>query len=202
MAKNKKSSQQDQEEKGYSAFQWILFVGIIPLAFAAVVAYFILSVSGVSIGDTVKKIGGSIPFVSQIAASHEQKQKMNDYENKIASLKKEVKNKQSKIDQLQNQLDSSNSKIEELQVENDRLNIEMENLSKEKQAANKSKMIKNIAKTYETMSPQNVAAILMKLTDQQAVSILSQMNTDQQAQVLEKLPPNTAAKYTRLLANP
>jgi len=87
MAKNKKSGKQDQEEKGYSAFQWILFVGIIPLVF-------------------------------------------------------------------------------------------------------------------ETMSPQNVAAILMKMTDEQAVSILSQLNTDQQAQVLEKLPPDTAAKYTRLLANP
>ncbi|MEJ9211012.1 MotE family protein [Bacillus smithii] len=202
MAKNKKSGKLDQEEKGYSLFQWILFVGIIPLVFAAVIAYFVMSVSGVSFADAIKKAGGKIPFLDQMAASHEQKQKMNEYVHKIATLEKEVKKKQSKIDQLQNQLDSANSKMEDLQVENDRLNIEMENLSKQKQAANKAQMSKNVAKTYETMSPQNVAAILMKMTDEQAVSILSQLNTDQQAQVLEKLPPDTAAKYTRLLANP
>ncbi|MBE3569956.1 MAG: hypothetical protein IMW92_07520 [Bacillales bacterium] len=202
MAKNKKSGKQNQEEKRYSAFQWILFVGIIPLLFAAVIAYFVMSVSGVSFADAIKKAGGNIPFLGQIAASHDQKQKIKDYENKISSLKKEVKKKQSKIDQLQNQLDSSNSKMEELQVENDRLNIEMENLSKKKQAATKAKMNKKVAQAYETMSPKNVAAILMKMTDEQAVNLLSQLDTNQQSEVLAKLPPNTAAKYTRLLANP
>lgn len=55
MAKNKISGKPDQEEKEYSAFQWILFVGIIPLVFAAVIAYFVMSVSGVSVADAIKK---------------------------------------------------------------------------------------------------------------------------------------------------
>ena len=201
MAKNKKSSQEDQEERKYSAFQWILFVGIIPLVFTAMIVFFIMSVAGVSVGDTVKKAAGNVPFLNQIADSNAQKQEKKDLEHKIASLKKEVKKKQSKIDQLQNQLDSSKSKLEELQVENDRLNVEMEDLQKKKATANKIQKSKNVAKAYQTMSAKNVAAILVKMPDDQAVNILAQLDPNQQADVLAKLPPNTAAKYTRLLAN-
>ncbi|RJS62189.1 MotE family protein [Bacillus sp. PK3_68] len=199
--KKKKEFVEIEEEKGYGVFQWILFVLVIPLLFAITVALIVMTVAGVNVFEKAKEVGEHVPLISNmIDGGADDKGGQTDKE-KVVSLQAEIKNKEAKIEQLEKKLKASDKKVEELLTEKDRLKIELEKLKKEEESAvTTDKQDNKLINTYETMAPKNIANILVNLSDREAVKILAEMSTEKQADILEKLPPETAAKYTKLLS--
>lgn len=197
MAKKKKAAYADREEgKGYGVFQWIIFMIVIPLLFALLVTLIVMTVAGINVLEKAKEL----PIISQIM---DEESADNEKENneRVALLKEEAKQKDVKIQELEKELEQSKREVEELLTEKDRLELEIQKMKEqEKEKEEKKAQDRSIISTYESMSPKNVANILVNLTDDEAIEILSEMSTDQQADILEKLPPETAAEYTGLLS--
>ncbi|MBM7647129.1 flagellar motility protein MotE (MotC chaperone) [Bacillus ectoiniformans] len=207
MARKKKAIKKvesDEETKGYSTFQWILFVLIIPLLFALTIALIVMTVAGVNVFEKGKEISAHIPGLSSLTEKDEANQTGGGKadKEKVVELQTELADKEAEIDQLAKKLDASDQEIEKLLTEKDRLEVELEQLKnqEEGEAAN-TKNDNSIISTYETMAPKNIANILVNLSDNEAVGILAELETDKQADILEKLPPETAAKYTKLLSS-
>ncbi|MDQ0214299.1 flagellar motility protein MotE (MotC chaperone) [Oikeobacillus pervagus] len=202
MAKKKKNELADKlEKKDSSKLQWFLFVIIIPLLFAMTIGLIVMTIAGVNVFEKAKDISGKIPGISKLTDAPTNQKSDEELEKKVVSLQAEIKDREAKIEQLQKKLDSSEQEVETLKVEKDRLEIEMKNLMNEKSQKTANNEGKQLTKTYESMSPKNIANILPNLSDQDAVQLLNGLSTDQQGKVLEKLPPETAAKYTKLLSN-
>ncbi|KKB42360.1 MotE family protein [Bacillus thermotolerans] len=197
MAKKKKAAYADREEgKGYGVFQWIIFMIVIPLLFALLVTLIVMTVAGINVLEKAKEL----PVISQIM-DEESADNGKENNERVALLKEEAKQKDVKIQELEKELEQSKREVEELLTEKDRLELEIQKMKEqEKEKEEKKAQDRSIISTYESMSPKNVANILVNLTDDEAVEILSEMSTDQQADILEKLPPETAAKYTGLLS--
>ncbi|MFK2824998.1 MotE family protein [Bacillus sp. B190/17] len=199
--KMKKEFVEVEEEKGYGVFQWILFVLVIPLLFAITIALIVMTVAGVNIFEKAKEWGEDIPIVSNMMGSGGAVEDAKTDKEKVISLQAEIKNKEAKIEQLEKKLETSAAKVEELLTEKDRLQLEIEQLKKQEETAVKENTQDNkLINTYESMSPKNIAHILVNLSDNEAIQILAEMSTEKQADILEKLPPEKAAKYTKLLS--
>lgn len=199
--KKKKEFVEIEEEKGYGVFQWILFVLVIPLLFAITVALIVMTVAGVNVFEKAKEIGGHVPLISNMIDDGAADKGGQTDKEKVVSLQAEIKNKEAKIEQLEKKLKASDKKVEDLFTEKDRLEIELEKLKKEEETAvTTDKQDNKLINTYESMAPKNIANILVNLSDSEAIKILAEMSTEKQAAILEKLPPETAAKYTKLLS--
>ncbi|MGM7635839.1 MotE family protein [Bacillus sp. Hm123] len=198
MARKKKQEDGNKTSK----LQWFLFAIVIPILFAITVALIVMTVAGVNIFDKAKEIGASIPGVSSMMDSETSKDE-KVAKNRLVSLQAEVEDQKAEIEKLQKKLETSDQKIEKLLTEKDRLEIEIEQQQKQEEDSNTSKRDNKsenpVIDTYESMAPKNIANIIVNLSDKEAVNIISAMSTDKQAQILEKLPPETAAKYTKML---
>jgi len=192
------SKENIQEEKKYSAFQWVLFVIIIPLMFAITVVLVVLSVSGINVFEGMKNVGEKIPVISSIFDGDKEVKDI-DYKQKYGELQGEIKNQEAYIQSVENQLAEKDQEIKNLQLEKETLLNQIQEL----ELINENRMveIKEIIKTYETMSAKNAAAIIVEMNDTEAMKILSNMKADALAEVLQKMPPENAAKYTSLLTN-
>ncbi|WP_203362307.1 MotE family protein [Bacillus sp. REN10] len=210
MARKKKKEKAEQEtESKTSKFQWLLFAIVIPLLFAVTVSLIVMTVAGVNIFDKAKELGGSVPGVSSMIDSESSKDS-KVAKSRLVSLQAEVEEQKAEIEKLQKKLDASDKEIEKLLTEKDRLEVELEQQQKQQegsrdgQPGDKSKSNDKdgnpLIDTYESMAPKNVANIIVNLSDAEAVNIISAMSTDKQAKILEKLPPEKAAKYTKMLA--
>ncbi|WP_100403056.1 MotE family protein [Bacillus sp. FJAT-42315] len=209
MARKKKKENVEQE-KGNKAgkLQWFLFAIVIPILFAITVALIVMTVAGVNIFDKAKELGTSIPGVSSMIDSEASKDE-KVAKNRLVSLQAEVEDQKAEIEKLQKKLEASKQEVEKLLTEKDRLKVELEQQQKQQQdskdgqpdGGNKpdDKVDNPLVDTYESMAPKNIANIIVNLSDKEAVDIISAMSTDKQAKILEKLPPETAAKYTKLL---
>ncbi|WP_338754003.1 MotE family protein [Bacillus sp. FJAT-52991] len=203
MARKKKKEIVEYEEGNKtSKLQWLLFAVIIPLLFAVTVSLIVMTIAGVNIFDKAKELGASIPGVSSMIDSESSKDS-KVAKDRLVSLQAEVEDQKAEIEKLQKKLEASDQEIEKLLTEKDRLEIELEQQQKQEEDSGKGKTDDKgdnpLIDTYESMSPKNIANILVNLSDNEAVSIISEMSTDKQAEILEKLPPETAAKYTKML---
>jgi flagellar motility protein MotE (MotC chaperone) len=206
MAKKKKIEMMEMDEgkNKYSVFQWMLFVLVIPLLFALTIALIVMTVAGVNVFEKGKDIAGNIPGIAgMVNDDREQAVSGKPDKQKVVELQADIENKKAEIAQLESKLDAADQEIEKLLTEKDRLEVERQQLNNEDEETSAVEKKKNndIVKTYESMSPKNIANILVNLSDNEAVGILSDMSTGKQGDILEKLPPDTAAKYTKLLSN-
>jgi flagellar protein FlbB len=191
-----------EEKKEYNAFQWILFVAVIPLLFALTIALVVMTIAGVNVFEKTKEIAGKVPYVSEWIAPAEQDGKLDS--EKVVELQAEIKNKEAEIEQLSDDLESSKAEIEELLTEQDRLNAKLKQLQQQQTEAAESdetETVNNVAETYESMDEESIAGIVINLTNNEAVAILQELSVEKQAAVLENLDAKKAAEYTKILSN-
>ncbi|MDR3231620.1 MAG: hypothetical protein LBT65_09265 [Synergistaceae bacterium] len=62
------------------------------------------------------------------------------------------------------------------------------------------KLMEQVARTYQDMSPRNAAQIVEQLSEGIAVELLQKLPVDARASILGKMEPKTAARLTELLA--
>jgi flagellar motility protein MotE (MotC chaperone) len=186
-----------QSGKGRS-FLWFLYVVVIPLLFAITVAIIVGIVSGVNVIDAAKDFGQKIPLVGSLLQKNDlNTSKMS--EKNIIDLQGQIKDREEEISQLQTELENKGKDIQRAELENNRLQKEIDDMSANE--TDRTRALKDMIKTYETMSPKKAAPIIVKMNDNEALKILSSIKADILAAIMEKMNPQDAAKYTQLLTN-
>ncbi|UQD51709.1 hypothetical protein C0971_06415 [Bacillus methanolicus] len=189
---------EEKEKKKFGRLQWFLYVVVIPMLFALVVALIVMTFAGINVFDAAKEYGKKIPIVSNIF-KHENSKSITEIEKSMVGLEGEIKDKEAKINQLVTQMQNKDQEIERLNLEKKRLEDQINELAAI-QEKNK-RALKDIVRTYETMSPKKAAPIITKMKNEEALKILTNMKADTLASIMENMPPEEAAKYTELLTN-
>ncbi|WP_050181451.1 MotE family protein [Domibacillus robiginosus] len=200
--KKRKNSADIEEKNGYTLFQWLLFIVVIPLLFALTIGLVVMTIAGVNVFEKTKEVAANIPYVAEWTGATKQDGKADG--EKVVELQAEIKNKQAEIDQLSGDLESSKAEIEELLTEQDRLNAQLKQLQEQQKEAAETKetnTTSNVAQTYESMDEESIAGIIINLTNNEAVAILQELSTEKQAAVFENLEAKKAAEYTKILSN-
>jgi flagellar motility protein MotE (MotC chaperone) len=63
------------------------------------------------------------------------------------------------------------------------------------------KLIEQVVRTYQDMSPRNAAQIVEQLSEPLAVELLQKLPSDARGSILGKMPPQKAARLTELMAS-
>jgi flagellar protein FlbB len=184
------------EEKSTNKFLWFIYVVLIPLLFAIVIALIVSTIAGVNVFEKAKEIGEKTHIISP-NKSNSSTSKNN--EQKIISLDAQIQNKDTEISNLQKQLDSKDNEKQQLQLEQKRLQDQIVALQKAQTQSEKD--FKEIVSSYESMSPNSAAPIILKMKDANAVKILSRLSSESLASIFAKMPADRAAKYTEMLSS-
>ncbi|KQL54631.1 hypothetical protein AN964_14740 [Heyndrickxia shackletonii] len=182
-----------EEEKSGNKFLWFIYVVVIPLLFAIVIALIVTTFAGINVFEKAKELGEKTHILSANNATNRSKAD----EDKIISLNAEIQNKDTQIENLQKQLDSGDNEKQQLLLEQKRLQQQIASLQKSQ--AQSTKDFKEIVSSYESMNPKNAAPIILQMKDENAVKILSKLSSEALASILEKMPADRAAKYTEML---
>jgi len=183
-----------EEEKSGSKFLWFIYIVVIPLLFAIVIALIVSTFAGINVFEKAKELGEKTHILSN---SKNVSSRSKTDEEKIISLNAEIQNKDTQLENLQKQLDSKDSEKQQLLLEQKRLEDQIASLQKSQ--AQSTKDFKEIVNSYESMNPKNAAPIILQMKDENAVKILSKLSSDSLASILEKMPADRAAKYTEML---
>lgn len=163
------------------AFQWLIFVIIIPFFVFIVVAGTVAHFSGVDVIEKTKKVTQAINGVEEIERIHTLLNKTKDaLEEKITAEEKLEKTIETKDKEIE-------SYKEEIKTLKDQL----------KTSKNHQKLQEDVIKSYENMSPANAAAILSESEEEEAIRILRGIKSTKLAQILENMEPSLAAKLTK-----
>lgn len=182
-----------EEEKSGNKFLWFIYVVVIPLLFAIVIALIVTTFAGINVFEKAKELGEKTHILSANNVTNRSKAD----EDKIISLNAEIQNKDTQIENLQKQLDSGDNEKQQLLLEQKRLQQQIASLQKSQ--AQSTKDFKEIVSSYESMNPKNAAPIILQMKDENAVKILSKLSSEALASILEKMPADRAAKYTEML---
>lgn len=183
-----------EEEKSGSKFLWFIYVIVIPLLFAIVIALIVSTIAGINVFEKAKELGEKTHILS---SNKNVSSGSKAEEDKIINLNAEIENKETQIENLQKQLDSKDNEKQQLLLEQKRLEEQIASLQKSQEQSTKD--FKEIVNSYESMNPKSAAPIILQMKDENAVKILSKLSSDSLANILEKMPADRAAKYTELL---
>jgi flagellar motility protein MotE (MotC chaperone) len=186
-----------QSGKGRS-FLWFLYVVVIPILFAITVAIIVSFIAGVNVFDAVKDVGQKIPIVGSLGQKNDSNTSKIS-EKDVIELQGQIKDREEEISQLQTQLENKDSDIQSAELENNRLQKELDDMSANE--TERTRALKDMIKTYETMSPKKAAPIIVQMNDNEALKILSSIKADILAAIMENMNSQDAAKYTQLLTN-
>lgn len=185
-----------EKEKEHSKIQWFFFVIFIPTVFAIVLVGIVLTFLGVNVIDHAKQIGSKVPVVSSLFVEKE--------EPDVKELLKTISENNDEIEKLQTKLEKKDKEVASLK---EKLSVKEQELKREKmkEASNEevksNDELKDIAKTYESMSAKNAASILSELKDTEALLQISKVSIDKRAAILAKMEPEKAAKLMALLVD-
>lgn len=148
-----------------------------------------------SIGEVVGSFVQGHPWVEPYIMSKEDKEA---FQEEIAFLSGEVKRLQEEKEQLENQARS----LTDIINEKDRQLSRLEDLLREeqKQLIEREERIKNMARIYNQMSPEDAAAVLGGTEDDLIIELLFRWDDRFAARVLANLEQERAVRLTELLA--
>src|SRR5699024_6530208 len=132
------AKQTKNKNKKISAFLWFLIAIIIPILFALILAYIIFSMAGVNVSSWVKDKASTIPVVSSMIITDEEKSLEHRNEKLVTALD----NKDAEIETLTQEIINLEGTIEKL--ERELLKLEKRNKKSEEKEEEQEKKI-----TYE-----------------------------------------------------
>ncbi len=120
----------------------------------------------------------------------------------VEQEKAEVENEKERLTEQQNQIKIQQDELEKAKTDLDGERLKLEKLVSQSDSLDKRR-IKQLAKVYEAMRPEEAARILETLNDNLCINILSSMNDDRQkAKILAALSPAKAAQVSKKLGMP
>ncbi|MBM7581381.1 flagellar motility protein MotE (MotC chaperone) [Caldicoprobacter guelmensis] len=174
---------------------WPFILGLVLFVITAIGLLFFFNVGGIR--DVVVRLAfhskavsnqqseGNLKLQQQLKAIEEEKSRLKDFENQLNALKSELEGKQQELEQREIKLQQKEKEIEELQQ---RLSSQFEN-------------IRDIAKVYENMEPEQAASILSQMEDSSLViQILRNLSKEKSGEILGAMDSKKAAELTRQMA--
>ncbi|WP_078547128.1 MotE family protein [Litchfieldia alkalitelluris] len=188
------------EEKEYNKIQWFLFVVIIPILFTVVLSLVLMQVAGINVFSHAKAIVQKIPGVSMMIKDENaiaQEKLEEKLSNEIANLQTDINHKDDTIEKLEASIQSKESELTTLKQELSQLNFQLAEMKEDKIIEENA--VKDMTELYELMTPKKAAQIIPNLDDEDAKKILTSLKTDKLAAIMEKMSPEDAAKYTKII---
>jgi flagellar motility protein MotE (MotC chaperone) len=183
-------------EKAHSKLQWFFFVICIPVLFAVILFSVILSFLGIDVLDKAKEYSASVRGVSTLLVEDAMEEEIVV---DIAALETTIQEQQVEIERLQMAISQREEEIKSLN--NEVAQIEHKAAIEEELHAGEVQELKDIAKTYESMSSKNAANIITQLATDDALLHLSQVSIEVRAGILSKMDSEKAADLLSRLAN-
>jgi flagellar motility protein MotE (MotC chaperone) len=189
-------------EQGYSKWEWLFYIVLLPLLFTALLTGIILTFLGYNVVFTVHEAANKIPFLERIipdpVADQGEVPDAGNGKNSVSEeMTTELKKRDSEIQRLQIEMEQKNKQLAELQSKNSEL--QKENEAETLTEKEHQTQLQQLSSLFGGMSPGKAAPIIENLTTEEAVLVLSQMKLDERGRVLEKMDPKKAADVSILL---
>jgi flagellar motility protein MotE (MotC chaperone) len=184
-----------ENEKTHSKIQWFFLVICIPIIFAIILFSVILSFLGVDVMDKAREYSGNIPVVSSWMTEEEEEIQKID----VQSLEATIEEQQGEIERLQATIIHREEEIKSLK--NEQAQVDHQPLIEEELYSEEATELKDIAKTYESMSTKNAAGIIAQLSTEDALLHLSLVSIEVRAGILSKMDSEVAADLMSRLAS-
>ncbi|MCU9612102.1 hypothetical protein OEV98_00835 [Caldibacillus lycopersici] len=177
-------------ENKLGIFQWILFAGIIPLMIGITLFLLVLEISGYNVVEHAKKL----PIVASFYSKEEEKSPEAKLEKELKETKAKLEDSKANEKKKTAELEAKDKELQAALQDNKKLTEELQQI-KDSNAINDA-----LLKTYEMMTPDRAAEILIEIDQETAVKILSNLKEATLVEILENMPVNKAAVFTAKLA--
>ena len=187
------AKQTKNKNEKMNPFLWFLIVIIIPILFALILAYIVFSMAGVNVTNWMKDKASTVPVVSSLITTDEEK----NSEQRNEKFKTALDNKDAEIESLTQEIMDLEGTIEKL--ERDLLKSEKrntDNAENETEPEDEVITVKKMSGSFKDMDPEQAALIIQRLDKDIAVSILKSMSNKVRGSILEVMDPEQAAELT------
>ncbi|MET3194467.1 magnesium transporter MgtE N-terminal domain-containing protein [Gottfriedia sp. OAE603] len=194
----------ETNEKEYSAFQYFIFVFLIPILFTVTIAAIILHVAGVNVSKEARKIASHIPIIESYVKSVSPLSEDEKIKNNLAKLIETNKKAEEELKTLKSQSKEKDQHINSLRIEAEKLRQQIKDLEERNTASidseeEKKALSKKLFTSYEEMSEKQAAQILQSVTDDEAFYILSNLKNEAVTEILANMDVKKAAKFTSMM---
>lgn len=181
---------------------WFLIAIVIPVVFAIILAYIIFSMAGVDAAARVKDKVSTVPVVSSLVTTEEEK----NYQEKNEKLQLAIDEKDNEVEQLTADVESLENVIEQLEKEVLKLkksadvsNEDLDSDSPDGEGNNENDSLKQTSQTFKDMDPKQAAQIIQRLKKESALSVLDNLSNKVRGKIFEEMEPEKAAELTQSL---
>lgn len=181
---------------------WFLIAIVIPVVFAIILAYIIFSMAGVDAAAWVKDKVSTVPVVSSLVTTEEEK----NYQEKNEKLQLAIDEKDNEVEQLTADVESLENVIEQLEKEVLKLkksadvsNEDLDSDSPDGEGNNENNSLKQTSQTFKDMDPKQAAQIIQRLKKESALSVLDNLSNKVRGKIFEEMEPEKAAELTQSL---
>lgn len=188
MAKNK----EEKKNKKLNPFVRIIFVFILPLIVAIVLAVFVLSFVGIDVVGWSKDKAQNIPVISSFIKTDEEK----ELNNKLDRANETISSQQELIDDLKQEVESLKAIRDdnELEIKKMQNELQSENATQNTDAVIEEDLdAKKLAGSFRKMDKEQAAKIVESMDLSTAILLLSNVSGTVRGEILEKMDPKIAA---------
>ncbi len=138
-----------------------------------------------------------IPEEYSLTVEERRKMEMESWQKRLDEREKLISQDKTLLEALSGDLES---KAQSLSEKEQALSAQKPVKKDENTTEEEQKLINQVAKTYQDMSPRNAAQIVEKLRENLAVDLLNKLPVDARASILGKMTPQKAARLTEIMA--
>lgn len=192
-------AKEKQENKKMNPFVKFLFMIVLPLLVAGILAVIVLSFVGFDVIGWSKEKLNDVPVVGQMIKTDEEQ----ELSRKLATANDTIRSQREEIEQLKQQIEDLQAQVEEYEMELTKLENEEESaeqLDAESETA-EDEEIKQLASSFRKMDKEQAARIVENLDTTTAVLLLSNISANIRGEILEQMDPQIAARLMQTMAN-
>lgn len=192
-------AKEKQENKKMNPFVKFLFMIVLPLLVAGILAVIVLSFVGIDVIGWSKEKLNDVPVVGQMIKTDEEQ----ELSRKLATANDTIRSQREEIEQLKQQIEDLQAQVEEYEMELTKLENEEESaeqLDAESETAEVEE-IKQLASSFRKMDKEQAARIVENLDTTTAVLLLSNISANIRGEILEQMDPQIAARLMQTMAN-
>ncbi|MFC4023149.1 MotE family protein [Oceanobacillus longus] len=188
------------DKKKMNPFLWFIFAIVFPLIIIITLVIVVMGVAGINVIDWAKEKGNTIPIISDVVTTDEEKgieleeqqaQAVNeDKDNEILELNQHITDLEATINLLEQEI---------LKLENNQSVAGVEEEEESIEEGTGEQGVDAVISSYEEMKSKQAASILQNMETEPALLILQEVSDEARGDILEAMDPETAAEFTQLL---
>lgn len=140
----------------------------------------------------------NIPEQYSLTVPERRNLELAQWQERLSEKERSLLTRQTEIELISSDLKARNASMQELEAAKQEAKANTQSTSTEEQR----KLMNQVAKTYQDMSPRNAARIVEQLPMDLAVELLQKLPIDVRASILARIQPQRAAELTQIMALP